>query len=650
MNQRIGPCSGSSSGNLWMLLLSLLIALHFVAQTTTAIAAETGTLTLAPIFSDHAVLQRGRPVPVWGTGTPEDKVKVQLGSVVSETVVGVDGTWQLLLNAQPASENLALRVYQDGKLVTEKTDVALGDVWLCSGQSNMEFELHKAANGASETENSNDNGLRLLLMPRKRAFKEKILDEKTHWQRSAPDTAKNFSAACYYMGREMRRQQNIPIGLIAASWGGSKIEDWLTRTSLLQVGGFADELAAQAEHIANPAGSKAAAVQTLRSWVKKHASVSNTAHWIKAPLESGLWEGWNVGAFAEFDGVAQYRIRFSLPSAIAARARSLTVGRIDDADWTSINGVEIGNTQEWDTVRRYPLKKGLLRPGMNTIDIVVLDTGGGGGLSGGEMPAIELDDGTKFPLESGWEAAAVKTLDEAGPPPVAAWLHGEGAGTLHNGMIAPLGRFSVRGFAWYQGESNAAYAARYPPLLQALIADWRSRFGGQEFLVVQLAGFGSHSQNPERSRWAELREAQRSVAIANPAARLVPTIDIGDRFDIHPVNKKEVGRRLALAASSNNWRVGTKIRVERSGNSFQISLGKDYRLVGGGASPIGFELCDHVGMCRFVTATLLQPDLITIDATEADSELRYLWSNSPLVSLYDTNGVPLPPFRFFVKK
>lgn len=650
MNQTVVTCSGSSRDNPWILLLSLLIALHFVAQPATAIAAEPGTLTLAPIFSDHAVLQRDRPLPVWGTGTPEDIVKVQLGSVVSETVVGVDGTWQLILNAQPASENLSLRVYQDGKLVTEKTDVAVGDVWLCSGQSNMEFELHKAANGASEAENSNDNGLRLLLMPRKRAFKETTLGEKTHWQRSAPDTAKNFSAACYYMGREMRRQQNIPIGLIAASWGGSKIEDWLSRASLLQLGGFADELAAQAEHIANPAGSKADAAQTLRSWVQKHAGVSDITHWIKAPLESGLWEGWTVGAFAEFDGVARYRIRFSLPSAIAKRARSLALGRIDDADWTSVNGVEVGNTQKWDTVRRYPLKKGVLRAGTNTIDIVVLDTGGGGGLWGGEMPAIALEDGTKFPLERGWEAAAVKTLDEAGPPPVAAWLQGEGAGTLHNGMIAPLGHFAVKGFAWYQGESNAAYAARYPLLLQALISDWRSRFGGQTFLAIQLAGFGAHSQNPERSRWAELREAQRSVAIANPAVRLVPTIDIGDRFDIHPVNKKEVGRRLALAASSDDWRVGTQIRVEQSGHNFQISLGEDYRLVGGGASPIGFELCDHVGMCRFIPATLLQPDLISIDAAEADSELRYLWSNSPLVSLYDTNGVPLPPFRILVKK
>lgn len=632
---------------LWILkiLFLLLVAGLFEVPVESEPPAAQNQFALAPVFSDHAVLQRDKPLPIWGMGNPTAKVKIILGSSAAETVVGADGMWQVLLNAQPAAENLTLLAYHDGQRVAEKVDLALGDVWLCSGQSNMEFELYKAANGESEVAASNDSGLRLLLVPRRRTFAEVSFGNEIFWTRTTPDTTKSFSAACYYMGRELRRRQKIPIGLIAASWGGSRIEDWLSRDQLGKLGGFAEELAAQDLHTRNPSASTTAAQEKMHDWVYKYLAQDRKPQWVDAPLNAGLWEEWNEVAFAEFDGLAKYRIRFDLPPDIAKRARNLFLGRIDDADWTSVNGSEIGHSQQWDAVRNYPLKRGQLRAGTNAIDIVVLDTGGGGGLWGGEAPAIELDDGSRFPLAMGWEAAAITSLHTTGPLPTASWLHGEGPATLHNGMIAPLGRYAVKGYAWYQGESNAAFASRYRPLLQALIADWRSRFGGRDFLLVQLAGFGAHSQKPGRSNWAELRESQRKVAVSDPFVRLVPAIDIGDRFDIHPTNKKELGRRLALAATSESWFTGTKIELSKTAAGLKIALGKDYQQVGGAASPVGFELCNQEGICRYATATLTSAATVMVEATEADRQLRYLWSNSPLVGLFDEDGIPLPPFR-----
>lgn len=628
---------------LYVLLLLLMIGQAALLPART-VAADAKPFTLAPIFSDHAVLQRDKPLTLWGTGPAQAKVSVALGNAVSETPIGPDGNWMLTLEAQPVAEKLTLSVYLNGTLATQRHNLALGDVWLCSGQSNMEFELHKAANGASEVANSSDAGLRLLLIPRRRSFSETSLEKTAVWAAASPASATNFSAACYYMGRDLRRRQKIPIGLIAASWGGSRIEDWLSREKLTQLGGYTDELASQDQHRRDPAASDRQTAARLELWVQKHLDDDSKARWMRAPLGEGIWENWNISDFSEFDGMARYRIKFDLPPAIAQKSKSLFIGRVDDADWTTVNGVKIGHTLGWDVDRTYPLKQGQLRAGPNEIEIVVLDTGGGGGIWGNALPSIELADGSNFALADGWEVTAVKSLDETGSPPSAPWLRGEGAATLHNGMIAALGRYAVKGYAWYQGESNAAQAADYQPLLQSMIQDWRNRFGGSPFLLVQLAGFGAQSQSPERSRWAELRDVQRRVAIGDSSVRLVPAIDIGDRFDIHPVNKKELGRRLALAASSDNWRTGIALRLTRTAGLLQIHLGKDYRLSGGVASPIGFELCNAAKICRFVSATQPRPDMIQIPVTDADHELRYLWSNSPLVSLFDADGIPLPPF------
>lgn len=215
-------------------------------------------------------------------------------------------------------------------------------------------------------------------------------------------------------------------------------------------------------------------------------------------------------------------------------------------------------------------------------------------------------------------------------------------------MIVPLGEYRVKGFAWYQGESNVRRASRYGGQLEALIADWRARMGGNEFLIVQLAAFGPYASAPYPSDWAALREAQRQVALRDPAVRLIPTMDIGDPYDIHPANKREVGRRLAhasLVAGANR-----EIDLARSGDVLKVLLPTSYRLVGGSRTPIGFELCDFSDHCRFVDARPTAPNQVELDVAANDFKLRYLWADSALTTLFDLDGVPLAPFELAIPK
>lgn len=622
-------------------------AAMLVLQMGFAGATMAQPLTLAAPFSDNAVLQRDARVPIWGAAQPGELVEVNLDGTRSETRADAQGSWRVVLPTGPARQSARLTITGSRSGTMTLGNLAIGDVWLCSGQSNMEFEASRQSNGPDIVARSEDADLRLLLVPRQRSWTTSPqFAEPDFWQVARPASVAGFSAVCHAMGQTLRAHApNVPLGLISAAWGGSRIEDWLSEPALLRLGGYDAELALLAAHSADPAPAEERVAEQRESWLARLAAQAPTGPAVAAGSLHNGWEGWNIPALAKFDGAGTYRFALNLDAATLRRGRALVLGRIDDIDRTTLNGQLVGTTAGWDAVRRYPLQPGLLRPGRNALEVLVVDTGGGGGFYGTELRGLELEDGTVIPFESAATFTPVAPLAAIQPVPVEPWSGGQGLATLDRGMIAPLGEYRVKGFAWYQGESDVPRATRYAAQLEAMIADWRERLGGRQFLIVQLAAFGPYVRAPAASDWAALREAQRQVALRDPDARLIPTMDIGDPYDIHPANKREVGRRLALASSSAGPGGNHSIALKRRGAVLSVLLPGNYSLVGGARTPIGFELCGSVGQCRFADASMRAPDLIELNLTASDRTLRYLWADSALTSLFDPDGVPLAPFE-----
>jgi len=628
-------------------------------QAQEAVAANAGPLMDA-MFQDHAVLQRDRPVAVWGRATPGAAVTVALGETQAEAVASADGMWRANLPALQAGGPYTLTA-RTGGLSQTLSDVMVGDVWLCSGQSNMEFQLRQVTNAETEIANAHDDGLRLFLVGRSSQPQPSISTAPVgQWRLTAPETARDFSAACYFMGRDLRKAEKVPVGLIAASWGGSIIEDWLSRKALTDLGGNDKALDALSAYARSPEEGEAMWRDiTLRWWADNDPGTKqgwNTERfddsgWAPIPAE-GAWEA-TVPALLGFDGVVWLRNEVQLTAAQARQAATVELGPVDDVDTTWINGRYVGGRQGWDTPRTYTLPAGALKAGRNVIAVGVLDTNGGGGAWG---PAagkrLVLADGSTVSLASGWRhhvSAQVASLQSLPRTP---WIGGSGLTTLYNGMITPLGAYGLKGAAWYQGESNAGDAPGYSRLLPAMFADWRARFENPDLqmMVVQLANYGPASTQPIDSLWGALRESQRRVVAADPHAGLAVAIDIGDRYDIHPTNKQEVGRRLALEAlrleGLSTVASPQPVAVERAADGVHVrySAGTALTLYGSNR-PVGFELCDAQGVCRFVDATLAGDQVILPTAAPTDVKVRLCWAESPVCNLYGPDNLPAVPFE-----
>jgi sialate O-acetylesterase len=334
----------------------------------------------------------------------------------------------------------------------------------------------------------------------------------------------------------------------------------------------------------------------------------------------------------------------------------LSMGQIDDVDVTWMNGRAVGNTYGLDA-RVYDLPAKLLKAGDNTVIVNVHDFWGDGGLYGPAAErAVQLADGTRIPI-TGWQyqIAAANLW-----PPHAPWESLNGVNVLYNAMIAPLGNYGLRGVAWYQGEANAGLsdALRYQELLQGMFADWRRQFEAPlPFLVVQLANFGKLADSNVDSGWARLRDAQRRAVAADGNAGLAVTIDIGNRDDIHPTNKQEVGRRLARAARHVVYGAKLSASGAQPKSARRVASGVDVVLgdfdgglrVIGAKDPSGFELCGATQeTCHFVRAELRESGVVHLEDPAAATRVRFCWADSPLCNLYDTTGLPVGPFEMEV--
>ncbi|KQS56514.1 9-O-acetylesterase [Brevundimonas sp. Leaf363] len=645
------------------------------AQTTTAPPMATAPAMAPglfdPVFQDHAVLQRGRPVPIWGRAAPGETVTVRLASWSVQARADASGRWTAHLPTLTQGGPYELTAEASGGSHQTLSDILVGDVWLCSGQSNMEFMVQQSTNFGTEIANSADQALRLLNVGRANLpTPGQTLPDGTVWAVAGPQSAARFSAACFFMGQQLRRTQDVPIGLIAASWGGSVIEDWLDEPSLRTAGDYDQSLSILSAYARDPSeGIAMWSGMADRWWAANDPAIKAAQPWSAADFDDSGWQAITPEGFWEtaipdmtvFDGIGWYRTTVTLTEAQARQAARIELGPVDDIDATFVNGRKIGNSQGWDTPRTYALPAGSLLAGANSIAISALDIAGGGGAWGpASEKRIVLADGTSIPLSQPWRFKVSAAINDVARPPMAPWIGGSGVTTLYNGMIDPLGPYAVTGFAWYQGEANTGDPEGYASLLPALMQNWRGRFGEGRplpFLVVQLANFGPASSQPHPSAWARLREVQREVVAADPAAGLAVAIDIGDRYDIHPTNKQQVGRRLSLEArrlaygDTTAARTPSPLTATRDGDRVRVRFdhaGPGLLTMGSGQA-VGFELCTADDACRFTPGVVEGDTVVLQTAGAAASMVRFCWSESPVCNLYGQDDLPAVPFEMAIR-
>ncbi|MEG0185263.1 MAG: sialate O-acetylesterase, partial [Stenotrophomonas sp.] len=493
----------------------------FAGCAVPSVAQEPVTTLLHPLFQDHAVLQRDQPIPVWGNAAPGTTVSVTLAGRTVTTRADASGRWQARLAPLAAGGPYVLSV-RAGKASQVVQDVQMGDVWLCSGQSNMELPVWRALDAGSEIASATHPTIRLFTVPKAVATVPQLqFGAPVGWHPASPATVRDFSAACFYFARELQKTVTVPMGLIQAAWGGSRIEAWTSADALRAQGGMDPALDVLALYARDPAAANARwGTQWQHWWSTREGAVADDRPWQPgadgrgwqtAPAMLGAWERWGVPALSTYNGMVWYRTQVTLTAAQAAQGARLALGSIDETDMTWVNGVAVGSQYGPGEARSYALPPGVLTAGANTVVINVLDTYGDGGLAGpSDAHAVALDDGTRIVLDAPWQ---YRVAPGAQPPPSAPWHAATGLSTLYNAMIAPLGRYGLRGMLWYQGESNTGDGLAYAARLRGLRADWRRQFGAQmPLLVVQLAGYGQPPVAPVDSGWAQVREAQRRVA------------------------------------------------------------------------------------------------------------------------------------------
>ncbi len=633
----------------------------------TALLASSASAALAAprldgVLTDHAVIQRGQPIALSGDAAAGETVMITLAGRSVTAKADQKGRFAAELPALDAGGPYDLTIAaQSGAAVLH--DVLIGDVYLCSGQSNMELAVSEAQDLIPDAHAPVDAGLRLLTIPKRAAATPVArLDDAVRWTVAGPTSQPAFSAACFYMAQALRRSAAVPIGAIHASWGGSRISAWMSDPALRQAG-LGDQADLLALYARDPGAANRRAMTLWETWWRTGSGdavggepwqPSATLDWQAVPAMTNF-ETWGVADLASYNGMLWYQRSVEVTAEQARGPATLVLGTIDDADRTWVNGVGVGGSSLAAQSRVYALPVGTLKAGRNVITVNDDDVYAYGGMTGpADTMRITFADGSSVPLGDGWRYAKAQRI--AGSAPRVPWDDINGAGTLYNAMIAPLGRTRVAGIAWYQGESDTGIPG-YDQRLTALIADWRTRLGSPQagFAIAQLAGYGAPSFAPGESGWATVRDAQRRVAAADRHAGVAVTLDIGDALDIHPGEKHAVGQRLAQVMRAAVYGE----RIAPSGPA----LARAQRAAGGGVAldfsgvtgalhaksareAIGFELCGAAAAsCRYASGTVVGTQVTLPGDGQPVTRVRYAWSDAPAINLVDDAGLPVGPFE-----
>ncbi len=612
---------------------------------------------LPSFLTDNMVLQRDIPVNIWGWANPGEKITVQFNGQKVSIKADAEGKWKLQLNPTKAGGPYEIHVKGKNEIILK--NILFGDVWVCGGQSNMEWTLQSASNWDKEADSADLPNIRLLTITKKMSSKPKEDVENSKWQVCNANNAAIFSAIGYYFGKNLFRHLNIPIGLINSNWGGTDIETWISMETMLKDNDYKKVM----ENMKNKdmeALEKEAEIKT-KKWMdtvanydrgiidKWYLPETNLSAWkeIQAPA---LWES---EGYPNLDGIAWYRKEFVLTADEANAKAEVSLGPVDDIDETYINGQFIGRTERYDIPRKYVIKPGILKAGKNVICVKVIDTGGGGGIWG-TSDQMYIDAGDKRKSIAGtWlfrvsiDLPAQRSSDNPNMFP----------SLLYNAMIHPLLNYGIKGVIWYQGENNTGKAMKYRTLFPNLINDWRTNWKDGEFpfIFVQLANYMAPSAVPDQSNWAELREAQ-TMTLSVPKTGMACIIDIGDANDIHPRNKRDVGYRLSLAAR----KVAYGENLVYSGptyKSMKFENGKaiiEFDNIGSGLlvkDKYGyikaFAIAGADKVFHWAKAYIDGNKVIVYsDEVKNPVAIRYAWANNPDdVNLYNKEMLPAIPFR-----
>lgn len=606
-------------------------------------------------YGDHMVFQRGQPIIIEGTSAPGARVTGTLGNQGASATADGNGVFRLTFPAREASADPLTLTLSDSEGETVLSDLLVGDVWLCSGQSNMELPVARALNTSNELRMAADDEMRLLMVPKyTAATPQRQFGEPVEWKLATPESVEPFSAACFYMGKKLRADTQVPVGLIHSSWGGSAISAWLSPDGVRETYGQAAMDLLQL-YDTDPLAAAQAFVPQWYAWWRDRTGGSEpwtdtaSLDWQPIP-EFSFWNEWE-GTGLDTNPAANvfFRQTFTLTAEQAASDGTISIGAIDDIDLTWVNGNPVGYTFGWGVERTYRVPAQYLHEGENEVLIAASNNWDTGGFYGTpDRLFFTAGNGDTIPLAQDWEYS-VGAVSEM--PPRAPWDAIAGLGVMHNRMIAPIGPMRLAGIAWYQGESDVGTDG-YATKLARLFAGWREQFGDQaRVLVVQLAGYGQRVSQPVESGWAQLREEQRQAVLADRNAALVTAIDLGEPSDIHPANKNVLGRRLAMAALGEGLPMpGSALRAGDDTIAVTFTGVEGGLLAYSGPYPLSVEMCgDAPGSCRYALANIHGSSLLIPLDAEPATRVRYAWADAPVVNLYDARDIAVPGFELEIE-
>lgn len=625
---------------------------------------------LPRLISDSMILQRDTKVKIWGWASPDEKVRINFHNKTYTTTAEKDGKWIITLSPLKAGGPYDMNITASNNITLK--NILIGDVWVCSGQSNMELSMERLKDKYPDViAAANNSNIRQFNVSTRYNFKSPQEDFPSgNWEASTPQTVLHFTAVGYFFAKTLYEKYQVPIGLIKTAVGGSPAEAWLSEDALKEFPHYLQTV----EKLKNDAYvdsiKKSDSIKTA-AWYnyiwQNDKGLHEEKKWFDTSYDASSWQTMNVPDYWEnaglknAHGVVWFRKEINVPSSLKGKSAKLFLGNIIDRDSVYINGILVGATQYQYPPRKYNVPDGLLKEGKNIIVTRIINYAGKGGFYK-DKPYRLFTSNDTIDLKGTWQFK-LGVVSDTIPASTTFQYKPEG---LFNAMIAPLTNFSIKGVIWYQGEASTTKAMEYRKLFPALIKNWREKWkqGNFPFLYVQLANYMEAKQEPSESEWAELREAQRkTLSVANTA--MVVTIDIGEWNDIHPLNKADVGKRLALAAEKIAYSeknivysgpVYQSTKIE--GNKIIISftnvgsglVAKSSFLLRRGwgeAEPKFFSIAGADKKFVWAKAKIENNKVIVWnDAVAHPVAVRYAWADNPEgANLYNKEGLPASPFE-----
>lgn len=643
------------------------IKIQFIVFLFTASALSVSLLAdvrLPSIVSDGMVLQRDQPLKIWGWADPGEKVSVDFVGVKKSAKADVDGKWKMELSPMEAGGPYELQI--KGKNLLKLNDVYLGDVWICSGQSNMthQFNRHQERYQVEIAESENPK-IRQFYVPTSPALGGPVEDiPNLSWKPATPENLLNFTVIGYFYAEKLYERYGVPQGIINSCVGGTRIESWTSEEGLKEF----PELVATIErnkdqdYIERVNAEAKADRESDGPTVDRDKGRLAPVPWQDPAYEPLNWKPYTIPGYWEdhgmrnLDGVVWFRREVEVPESMIGMDVTLKLGRIRNADEAYVNGQRVGSWGYEYPQRDYTIPAGVLKPGKNLFVIRVQNNYGKGGFIVDKPYYIEAG-GDRIDLKGDWLYKVGEVFRPARKYKSGISAQGQPA-SLYNGMIAPFVEYGIRGILWYQGESNANDPEEYRTLLPGLIEDWRAKWGLGDipFLIAQLPKYMDIDFLPAESNWALMREVQLQTSQTLPNVGLGVNLELGEWNDIHPLNKKPVGERLALQAMEISYDDSDIVSSGPVYDSSEIEDGKiiiSFEHVGSGLVSNNKEPLAHFAIAgadkKFVWAEAeIEGDSVIVWSNEvADPKyVRYAWADNPdFANLYNKEGLPASPFR-----